>query len=458
MMAPEGVFFVAKNSERAVKEEIDLRYLVKQETIGAELARCVAAHLENRTRLIELDEYYTGRKVHPSLAAAGRPDLHAYTNLAKYITDTATGYFAGVAPRYLFDEGVDGSRVQAVFDLNNESSVNYQLAEDMSVFGAAYDLLWRDEEANIRISRTSPVDTFLLCEDSVEEKLIGAVRLLSTKAGAVLGELYLKDRVRSFRFDGTGVCFTGGRAHFFDDVPITEYKNNFRRMGDFECALENIDLYNLTLSSASNDLQSVANAFLAICGMMGTEQEDIDEMNRTRVAKLPVDGKMEFVIKNINDTALENHKKTLKHDILQVCGVPDLTDECFAGNASGVALEFKMWGLDQLRTRKQQGMDDGLFRRLRLIADALTLQGLGEKDASERVSIFYTRNMPRDLTVTVDNAAKLNGIVSEQTIFGMVENVTGVSVEDELKRIALRSEYTEVTTRADITSKMEERE
>lgn len=395
------------------------------------LCRLIEKYKLQSGRLRKLYGYYLGEERRKDC-----PD--ACTNLAKYITDTATGYFAGIPPKYVFDDPALGERMQGIFDANDETSVNYRIAEDMSICGVGYDLVWLDEQSEIRITALEPTQVFLICESTVEEKPVAAVRIWQddTEEGSMTayGELYTPDTVMDFLYDGT-VRFGESRAHNFDGIPITEYRNNRHCQGDFEWSVRNIDLYNTTLSNASSDLQSIANAFLAISGMQGTDEDDIKQLNASRVANLPADGRMEYVTKNLNDTAISNHEKTLKEDILQVAGVPDLSDESFAGNVSGIALEFKLWPLDQLRAKKQQGMDEGLFKRLKLIASALALKGTPTGDIENSVAIRYTRNMPRDTSATVDNVQKLNGIVSEETLFGLLEPVTGVAVADEMERM-----------------------
>jgi len=422
------------------------------EITEARLAGYLKKHMEEAGRLIRLWAYYTGGvRVNKGEVAHGRPNNQAYTNWAKYITRTATGYFMGIAPTYAFDLEPGGKNGAAaaltrVFDANDETTVNYSIAEDMSIYGVGYDILWIDENSEIRLKELDPKEVFLIRSDTIEGKTLAAVRYYRTSAGdgtgsareITKGELYLPDRVKPFTYDAGKVAFGQEEPNYFGDVPVSEYPNNRFGIGDFESVLENSDQYNLTLSNASDDLQSIANAYLKITGMLGTQQEDIDEMNKSRIALLAEGGDMGFVTKNLDSAAAENHKKTLRQDILMVSGVPDLSDENFAGNISGVAMQYKMWGLDQLHAMKRAGMEKGLFRRLKLIADVLNLKGaqIEGGDISDMVSIKFSKNMPRDLSPEIDNAVKLKGVVSDKTVFEQLEPATGVSPEDEAERLA----------------------
>lgn len=80
-------------------------------------------------------------------------------------------------------------------------------------------------------------------------------------------------------------------------------------------------------------------------------------------------------------------------------------------------------------------MDKGLFNRLKLVAAGLRVKGQNApENISEFTTIAYTRNMPRDKTTDIDAAVKLNGIVSDNTIFKLLEPVTGVTVADETEK------------------------
>lgn len=404
------------------------------------LSQFLEAHRREQERIRRLkDIYITGGQVDKGKTAPGRANNVAKTNFAKYITDTATGYFAGVPPTYVFDVPEQGMKIQRIFDKNDETNVNYMLAEDMSICGVAYDMLWFDGYGDIRITQLEPDSVFLIYDNTIEHTTLFAVRryMAESENGNSVEKIqvYARDRVVYYGREGGILRYEGEGPQFFDDIPITAYWNNRYGLGDFESVIENIEMYNLTLSNVSDDLHSTANAYLAISNMSGTKPEDIDEMNARRVALLEEGGDMHYVTKNLDCASSDSHKTTLRRDITQVACVPDLSDEAFSGTASGVALEYKMWGLDQLRAKKQQGMDKGLYRRLKLIAGALTLKGENMLDIEDYVTITYTRNMPKDTSVAVDNAVSLNGIVSRDTVFKLVEPVTGVSVADELQKV-----------------------
>ena len=60
------------------------------------------------------------------------------------------------------------------------------------------------------------------------------------------------------------------------------------------------------------------------------------------------------MLKEINDTALENYKNRLVSDMHLFSSVPNMTDNAFASNLSGVAISYKMWSMDQVVAIKER--------------------------------------------------------------------------------------------------------
>lgn len=408
---------------------------------GEELTARALLEFINRHRAQNKERnfaYYEGRtSVHKGDTPEGRPDNQANSNLAKYIVDTATGYFMGSPVTYKFDEDRIEKVIRRVLDKNDEQTINYDIAESMSIAGVGYDLVYIDPAGEIRIAAVDPRSAFVIRSGGVEKEILAGVRYWLE--GYVLhGELYLAGKTRQFEEQGGSLLFVKDIPTPFSQPNLTEYPNNRFFMGDFEPVMDNIDAYNLTLSNVTDDLQSIANAYLVLSGMEKPDEEALEVLRTERVLGLPVDGGAAYITKNLNDSAIENHKKTLREDILQIAGVPNLSDQDFSQNASGVALRYKLWGIDQLFAKKSRFMDKGLFRRLRLIGDALdVLQNVRVGDLAKTVTISFTRNMPKDMETEVDTAIKLQGVVSRRTLLELLEPATGISALDETLRIEM---------------------
>ena len=57
------------------------------------------------------------------------------------------------------------------------------------------------------------------------------------------------------------------------------------------------------------------------------------------------DAKAEYIARTFDESGMEVLRKAIKEDIYTFSHVPNLTDENFVGNSSGVAMEYKLLGL-----------------------------------------------------------------------------------------------------------------
>ncbi|MDY3026257.1 MAG: phage portal protein, partial [Candidatus Faecivicinus sp.] len=107
------------------------------------------------------------------------------------------------------------------------------------------------------------------------------------------------------------------------------------------------------------------------------------------------DAKAEWLCKDLNESDAEVLKKALDADIHKLSMVPDLSDEHFAGNVSGVAMKYKMLGLEQLTRVKERWFREALRSRMELFGAFLALRGEPELDVNA-VRMIFTRALPSE--------------------------------------------------------------
>ena len=108
-------------------------------------------------------------------------------------------------------------------------------------------------------------------------------------------------------------------------------------------------------------------------------------------------------------------KNALKDDIHKMSMVPDLTDQQFAGNASGVAMRYKLLGLEQLTKIKERWFREALLTRLHRVAGFLGRQGALRLDP-ERVELIFTRALPVNELEEAQTVNLLRGLVDDEEL------------------------------------------
>lgn len=377
------------------------------------------------------DYYRSQQPVPKGEAVRGRPNNLLRIPFPRYITEVHTGYFLGVPPTLSFRQGETGRVFSALSDTLELEHLLFDIGRDASICGAGFALVWL-ERSGLQACRCDPLTCFTLRSGGAGGPLLGTVRLFQERDGLTRGILYQPERLRPFVWDGTSARWEAAEENLLRCLPLIPFANNCEGCGDFEMVTGLVDAYNLLLSGAMDDMQSVANAFLALYGMQGTTQGDIDDANRTRILSLAEGGRAEFVVKDLNHEALAQLEVNLRRSILQLSMTPDLSDESFAGSASGVALQYKLWGIEQVRAAKERSFVGGLRRLLAALSAGLRL--LGTPAELDTAQLTFYKNLPQNHTELAETLLELAPILSQRTI---LEHLPWVSdPEEELRRKA----------------------
>ena len=111
-----------------------------------------------------------------------------------------------------------------------------------------------------------------------------------------------------------------------------------------------------------------------------------------------------------------------------------MSDEAFSGNASGVAIKYKLIGMEQIRSRKEVGFRKGLQRRIELIAGMLRTKSVADIDFRD-IEITFTANIPADTKEQADIVKELYGVVSQKRLLSLLPFVSDPAAEmAELKK------------------------
>lgn len=398
------------------------------EALGAAVGEFLRTVRPERQRLYD---YYRGEQsVDKGETVRGRPDNRLRAPFPRYITEVHTGYFLGLPPTVAYG-GAAGARYAALSRELDLPHLYFDLGRDLSICGAGFALVWA-ERGGVKVCRCDPCGCFAIRSGDAGAPLLAAVRLFASGRGETRGVLYTAERLVPFVWDGTGVTLGAAEENLLHTIPLLPFYNNCQGVGDFAMVTGLVDAYNVLLSGALDDMQSVANAFLALYGMQGTTQRDIEQANRSRILSLSEGGRAEFVVKNLNHEALGQLEVNLRRSILQLSMTPDLCDEHFAGNSSGVALQYKLWGIEQVRAAKERTFTDGLRALLAVLMEGERLLGRSVDLTGGEVT-FY-KNLPQDNAALAETLLSLSPLLSRQTI---LENLPWVAdAQEELRRRA----------------------
>lgn len=404
-----------------------------------------AAEAARKTRLLN---YYKGKHdiLKRTVEDTSKPNNKVVNPFAHYITDIMTGYFMGEPVAYNSKETEFLNSIKKLYNYNDEAAENSELAKDTSIFGEAYEMLYLDNDGEIRFKRLEPMFCIPIYDNTVEEELLYFIRhydetdIVSGNTTTYI-EVYSRNAIRTYVKALGAVQLLEETLHSFGAVPIVVYKNNDEQIGDFELVISLLDAYDKTTSDNINDLDYFVDAYLCLYGLEGTESDDIARMKQNRVLIMPQDAKAEWLVKSINDTYIENLKSRLCEDIHKFSSCPPMTDKDFSANASGVAIKYKLMALENTTSKKERAFKKGLQRRLELICNIVRV--LGNDFDYRSIDIVFNRNIPSNLTEWADILNKIGHLFSEETQVSLLPLEIDYEVEKQRKEKEAEAGYSD---------------
>lgn len=392
-------------------------------------------------------QYYLGKHMIENRTRKNdAPNNRIVCNHAKDIADTASGYFMGSPITYSGNLDQNIEPLLIAFDMGGVDDVDADNALDLSIFGLTYEYVYADRDGNPISKALSPLNTFIVYDDSIEENELFGVYYWAKKddvnsrvyfVATVLTqnlkyEFYMEskpqyahqaDPTRSDAQDPFIFSDEAPQEHHFGQIPIIEYLNNKEALGDFEMQISLIDAYNNLMSDRVNDKDQFIDSILALYGaILGDTTEETKEaletLRQEKLLELPIDAKAEYLTRQMDEGGAETLRKAIKEDIYTFSHVPNLTDANFAGQASGVALEYKLLGLEMLTKTKERHYRQGLRKRIKLYCNFLGLKQISI-NAGEIVPTF-TRALPKNLQELAGIVSMLQNRVSEKTLLNLL--------------------------------------
>lgn len=382
---------------------------------GKILKKLIDKHKEYIKDYAKLESYYEDA---PKIERKKPNEIVVYHNFAKYITTLNVGHLLGNPVQYQATKGVD---IDAILDSYKEqtiSDLDSEIAEDCSMFGRGYELVFIDDESAITSAKLDVYNTIVVYDNTFRQEKMFAIAytpMLDDKDKVIADSYDLtiwdKANVIEATLNKEEYSETDKKEHNIGSVPVVEYANNKRFKGDYESVTTGIDAYNILQSDRVIDREKLIDAILVFYGVTMTE-EDRENLKRSRAMGLPPDSKAEYVIKNINEADAEVLRKTIASDIHKFSMTPDLSDESFAGNSSGVAILYKILAFEQNVKKKERYFEKGLMERFAIYAHVLKIKSKISTDIQLKdVDAIFNRNLPKNDFETSQMINNLRGTV-----------------------------------------------
>ena len=399
-----------------------------------------------------------------------------------YINSMVTGYFAGKPPIYDVEKISDPTKLNIIKELlnkvfntdsnkdeelkvlidyiskyNDESTEFFDLAFDYFGMRACYERLYENDENEIVYTKQSALNTIGIFDYNTPVNQIGQLRKWTEKDKnnvditvveliTINGKKYYSPTPEDYKkLQEDESRYEEGKWGMLPCIAI----ENEMGLSCFELVISLICAYERVIQNSRNTFQYNDEAKLKITGftpqneLMVTKLDkdgnpELDEngqekqvLNKAReeedktLLKMGVfytpdnTGDIAWIEKNVQDTALQNHKKTLIDLISMISGVPNITDLGFTNADNASALDRKFFALEQMITSADKQFKKALLRRWETIIDRINKRK-NKKYDFRSIKIDLQRNLPTDKGTETDRALKLRGLLSDESIIDML--------------------------------------
>ena len=339
----------------------------------------------------------------------------------------------GVDLEQLEDTAVQDALDKICMD-NEKDDLFMEWGKEAMIKGLSHILVYQNEKSETKFMRLSPEDVILVYRNSSTKELQYAIRLYDidtedTDTTTHYAEVYDTAGYEVFKcVEGSGAgrgkravsgyTFVERKPHIYGIIPIVTMYNNEEKMSDLERVESLVNDYDKVLSDVSNEFEAFRNAYLMLKNMIAGS-DSISKLKEEGILEVMENGDAKFITKQIQTEALENHLNRLEKNIYKFSQVPDLSDENFAGNLSGVAIRFKLFGLETKCIIKERKMAKAIRDLFRVLVSPLRVLTGHEPDVLN-LKLEFSRNVPNNITELVDTVIKLDGKVDKETLLALL--------------------------------------
>lgn len=380
--------------------------------------------------------YYDGIQaiLSKSYADSSKPCNKTVINYCKNIVDSYCGYIA--TPEHIsYYSNEDIEEIMDILRYNDYQAADSDYLLDMLVYGVACELMYIDSDSKVRFKIINPLTCFGVYDDSLTGDLMYFVRMYKAnewdESNLYFVDVYSSSSLKRYTMTGDngGLTFHSEQPNYFSQCPA-----NIAAMPDnksiFDCIMGLQDAANELLSSEIDDFSAFCDAYLAISGA-DAGADEITAMKENRVLILPDGATAQWLTKNASDAQVENILNRIHNSIYRVAQCPDFSSESFVGGvSSGIAIQYRLTGMETRAGKIEAIMKKALQRRVEIICGIASLK-LGE-EVYRDIEISFKRNIPEDLTSTINMINALKGSVSDATLLAQLPFITDVNEELEL--------------------------
>lgn len=317
-----------------------------------------------------------------------------------------------------------------------------QLYEVGITQGESYELFWISTDTGgldimPEYKKIPNVEIALIWSSDIKRKLEAALRFWVVGKNHFLDVYYPEKSERWEKPSDSWIRNEEGDTVYpYKEVPLAIYPVNSDTVSIFQAEKDIITGNDKMLNKSVNEVDRF-NAMIALFPQLVSKEmadklvemhliDDLEQFEKwPQYLQKDLNGVKEFY------TMVADRLEKFFHKSIKI---PDFSDENFVNAQSGLAMAFKLIGLEFLAAKIDMYFYKGLKQRNKLINDVI---GMNSKITTDDYKLVITskRNLPMDKPAIVEMVLKLNGILSRETLLRFLPEDIVDDVEAELLRL-----------------------
>nr|WP_228857552.1 phage portal protein [Clostridioides sp. ES-S-0173-01]UDN49589.1 phage portal protein [Clostridioides sp. ES-S-0173-01] len=172
------------------------------------------------------------------------------------------------------------------------------------------------------------------------------------------------------------------------------------------------DAYETNLSDISNEISDFRNAYLTFSGC-NIKEDDLPRMKELGILQVNGEGKIEWLIKDMNDTFVQNTLSSIKENMYEITSHIN-HNEKMQSNTSSLAVIARLISTEWICSQNNDSIADTLFNRYKLLCIWLNKKYGFDYDYKD-IKAKFTPKIPRDDLVVANILSQLGDKLSTET-------------------------------------------
>lgn len=371
-----------------------------------------------------MQDYYIGNSdtIRNFQIITDRTNQKAAVNYTRKFIKEEVAYILGNDITYITKSSDEDIITAITTNLAHWSEKHDQnLCTNMLKFGKAFELYYLNANGKFSAKVLSPLEGYALTDENDNIALFMHFFKKRFYDKNTYMDLYLPNGIiehYNCGISGTGLTLIGEDKHIFKNVPvsictISEDAENDTIYSDIKLLQ---DSYEEVLSTIVSEIGDFRQAYLKMTNC-DVEDEDLVKMKKLGILKIPTkDSDVDYLIKNINDTFIQNTLTTLEEKMYEI--VSHINNNVSpSSNTSSLALRTRLISLESRCKLNGDAIVDCIKNRLKFLFEYLYIkEGFNYNYLDIKPQL--TPYVPSDDTATAQIISQVGDRVSTETLIG----------------------------------------